>query len=307
MRSHLRKRSLSLWLALSSTAVMAARLPAAYAQSDTPSAPSASAEQGRSARAQGRFAEAIDAYARAYLESGDPNILFELGECQRSAGRDADAIRSFQNYLRRAPRGPHHRSAEQQLKELQILASRPPSSAAAAPVMPPPAVAPVAPAAPVNAVAPPPVVPPPPPAAPPAQREMPAPPAAVPTVPMAAVAATPGAISSPPAVDLTATAPAPVATPPLQRWVPWSLAAATVALAGVAVWSGLSANERFNELQQSCGKTPQGCDDAATGDLKDRARRANVLWALTAVAAVGTGVTIYVNTSAAGVSGLWRY
>ena len=149
-------------------------------------------------------------------------------------------------------------------------------------------------------------------------RPQPAPPlppqAATPTpraepaaVPAAPAAATPNATSSPPAVDLTAAAAPAAAGPPLHRWVPWSLAATTVVLAGVAVWAGLSANDRFDELQHSCGQTSQGCDAATTGDLKDRARRANILWALTGVAAVGTGVTIYVNTSAAGVSGLWRY
>jgi hypothetical protein len=89
--------------------------------------------------------------------------------------------------------------------------------------------------------------------------------------------------------------------------VPWSLAATTVVLAGAAAWAGWAANDRFDELHQSCGQTSAGCDAESTSDLKDRARRANILWALTGVAAVGAGITVYVNTSAAGVSGLWRY
>lgn len=285
MRSRLRSRSLSLWLVLASAALVAGGPPAAQAQSEAPSAPSALAEQARSARAQGRYAEAIDAYGRAYLDGGDPNVLFELGECQRAAGRDADATRSFQNYLRRAPRGPHHRRAEEHLKDLQSAASQAPSTATAT-------------ATPLRVTPAPPALPP--------QAATPTPRAEPAAIPPAPAAAAPNATSSPPAVDLRAAA-APAAAPPLHRWVPWSLAATTVVLAGVAVWSGLSANDRFDQLQHSCGQTSQGCDAAATGDLKDRARRTNILWALTGVAALGTGVTIYLNTSAAGVSGLWRY
>ncbi|MFL5304381.1 MAG: tetratricopeptide repeat protein [Polyangia bacterium] len=272
-----------MWLALASAARLAGGLPAAHAQSGASPEASALVEQARDARARGRLAEAIDAYSRAYLEGGDPEILFELGECQRAAGREADASRSFQNYLRRAPRGPHHRRAEEQVNELQAAASRAPSTAGATPAKPSLAVPLVAPAQ----------------AATPTAPAMVSPPTAV---------ATSGATFSPVAVGLTTVAaPAAPAGPPLPRWVPWSLAATTVVLAGVAAWAGWAANDRFDELQQSCGQTTGGCDADATRDLKDRARRANILWALTGVAAVGTGVTIYANTSAAGLSGLWRY
>ncbi|HVY38468.1 MAG TPA: tetratricopeptide repeat protein [Polyangia bacterium] len=270
-----------MWFALASAALLAGGTPAAHAQSDASTPPSALVQQARTARAQGRLGEAIDAYSRAYLEAGDANLLFELGECQRAAGQPAAAVRSFQNYLRRAPRGSHHRSAEKQVDELQTAASpaSSPAGGAASVTSPPPALQ----AAPLSAGAVrPPVTPPP--------------------------AAWPAQPSSPPTIDLTAAAaPRAPASPPLPRWVPWSLAAATVVLASAATWAGLSANDRFDELHQSCAQTFGGCDPAATSDLKDRARRANILWALTGVAAMGTGITVYVNTSAAGLSGLWRY
>lgn len=298
MRSHLRSRSLGLWLVLASAARLAVGVPAAYAQSGESPAPSALVGQARSARAQGRLAEAIDGYGRAYLEGGDPNILFELGECQRAAGREADATRSFQNYLRRAPRGPHHRRAEEQINELEAAASHAPSTGGATPVKPPAAVPLVAPAPVLTAPA----------ANTPAQAASPTVPAAPAMVPSPTAPATSGATFSPTAVGLTTVAaPAAPAGPPLPRWVPWSLAATTVVLVAVAAWAGWAANDRFDELQHSCGQTSGGCDASSTSDLKDRARRANILWALTGVAAVGTGVTVYVNTNAAGISGLWRY
>jgi len=308
VRSRLR-RSVSLWgVLVAIAALLAGGVPAAHAQSDASPPPSAVVEQARTARAQGRLPEAIDAYGRAYLEGGDANILFELAECQRAAGQDAAAIRSFQNYLRRAPRGPHHRSAEKQIDELQAAASQASPAAGAAPANAPP----VAPAAPphANALRPPvtPVMPPH--ASVPAQQPAPTLPPAVAAVPASTApsASAPGGSSSPATIELTAAA-APRATPnpPLPRWVPWSLAATTVLLASAATWAGFSANDRFDELHQSCGQTSGGCDAAATSDLKDRARRANILWALTGVAALGTGITVYVNTSAAGLSGLWRY
>lgn len=93
----------------------------------------------------------------------------------------------------------------------------------------------------------------------------------------------------------------------MPRWVPWTLGAATVALGAGAIITGLSANHRFDELNTTCGRTAQGCGSEGIDDVRTRARRANILWALTGAAAVATGVTVYVNASAAGVSGLWAY
>jgi hypothetical protein len=110
-------------------------------------------------------------------------------------------------------------------------------------------------------------------------------------------------------VDLTTQSQPPKSSesPPLPRWVPWAGAVATVALGTVAIVSGLSASRRFDELKNSCGQTPDGCAADQVSDLRSRARSVGVLWALAGAAAVGTGITIYVNTSAAGFSGLWAF
>jgi hypothetical protein len=95
--------------------------------------------------------------------------------------------------------------------------------------------------------------------------------------------------------------------PPLPRWVPWVSAGATIALAGVAVGSGVSASNTFDTLRGSCGDTSAGCTTAEVDSVRSRAHLANVFWVLTGVAALGTGATIYVNTREAGVAGLWRF
>ena len=92
----------------------------------------------------------------------------------------------------------------------------------------------------------------------------------------------------------------------MPAWVPWTLTAATLALGVEAVLSGLSASNHYDDLKSSCAQTT-GCTSVQVDDVKSRARRANIFWALTGVAAVGAGVTIYINTEAAGMGGLWRF
>jgi tetratricopeptide (TPR) repeat protein len=94
---------------------------------------------------------------------------------------------------------------------------------------------------------------------------------------------------------------------PLPRWVPWTGAATTVALATAATVIGLSANGRYDDLAANCGQTPAGCSAEQIDGLKTRAHAANIMWALAGVAAIGTGVTVYVNTKEAGLSGVWRF
>jgi hypothetical protein len=89
--------------------------------------------------------------------------------------------------------------------------------------------------------------------------------------------------------------------------VPWAAAVTTVALGTAAVLSGLSTDKRYDDLKSSCGQTTEGCPADQVSDLRSRARTDTILWALTGVAALGTGITVYVNTSAAGASGLWAF
>lgn len=91
----------------------------------------------------------------------------------------------------------------------------------------------------------------------------------------------------------------------LPTWVPWALGATTLALATGTVISGLSASSRFDELKNSCGQT--GCPASEIDDVKSRARRTNVLLALTGAAALGTGIAVYFTADSAGATGQWRF
>ena len=116
-----------------------------------------------------------------------------------------------------------------------------------------------------------------------------------------------------PGMDLTTRVPPTAPTPadssatPLPVWLPWALAGATLALGGAAAIAGQSASHRYDDLRLSCGQTPQGCASDQIDDVKSRADRANLLWALAGTAGLGAGVTGFLNVRAAGVSGLWRF
>lgn len=277
------------------------RLVPANAQVSEPTATEL-ADKAKRARSLGRLEEAIDAYARAYQMSGEAGLLFSLAEVHRDAGHLEDALRIFQTYVRRNPDGGNRVAADQQIQELERRIEKAkqapaPGALRATPVTPAPAPKPVSPAP----VSPPPVSPRVAPAAPAPTQ----PPAAVPPPPAPLAEAT----APPPGADLVAPPPpAPEsAATPLPRWVPWVLTAATVGFGVGAIVSGVSASNRYDELHDSCGRTAAGCAASDIDDVRSRARRANILWLLTSAAAVGAGVTVYVNVNAAGASGLWAF
>lgn len=270
-------------------------------------AAAAELERGRQAEAAGHKREAVDHLKKAYEVSGDPNLLFRLGELSRETGDDTAALRFYQAYLRRSPRGEHSAIAERQVRVLEWSSGqgRPAAPATSAPAVtgspgatPPtngaptgPAVAPTASPAPIAAPS-------------------PGTPHAAPTTPPpwpveSAVPATGAA-----GVDLTAQAAPPRssgAEPPLPRWVPWAGFAAAAGLGLTAVLTGLSANEQYDQLRNSCGATAGGCSSGQIDDMKSRARTTNILLAGAGVVAVATGVAVYFNTREAGLSGLWRF
>jgi hypothetical protein len=244
-------------------------------------------EQARQDHAAGRRQAAqvaIDGYMRAYEHSGDPNLLFRLGEVSRELGRDVAALRFYKAYVTRDPRGKSREAADRAMRSIELGQSKPAGTRAA----PAPAkMATPSPAAPRAAPAPTTALAPPPPSG--------ASPAATPAAPM---------------VDLrseTATPPTEPAGPPLPRWLPWAGLGATIALSAGAVITGLGASNRYDELRASCGQTLEGCSQSQIDQVKSRALTANLLWAGASVGAVATGVMVYVNTREAGFSGVWSF
>lgn len=251
------------------------------------------------AEAAGRKREAIEGYKRAYALSGDATLLFRLGELSREVGETSAAERFYRAYLARDKRGTHREAAERAVRalELEELATAAPNRPASPPPAPPAAGEARSRAAP--------------PARPPA--------AAAPTSAGVERASSPilDPLVNPPAPEgrgsgttasamATATAPSPT-SPPLPRWVPWAGLAVTLALGAGAVYSGLAASQRYDELSSSCGQTAAGCPQGDIDKLKSRVLAANLLWAAAGLGALATGVTVYVNTRESGVSGVWSF
>lgn len=290
------------------------------ARAGTPSTPAAPGETPaeiteRAGRAFdiGHYQEAIEGFSRAYELSGKSSLLFDIAEAHRALGQSAPAIRMYKNYLRRDPNAQRRELTERRIRELESGHGPKPNELSPATI---PAPAPIAPPPPPAAVV---VKPAPPPAAvvvkpvlplPAAVVVKPAPPPALPPpAPEPPPSVSPPSFTpSPTTVDLEAKAtPAGSSASPVHAWIPWTLAGVTVALAAGAIVYGASASSRYDSLNTSCGQTPTGCSSDQVQEVKSRALKANVLWALAGVAAVGTGVVVYVDTRDAGISALWTF
>ena len=80
-----------------------------------------------------------------------------------------------------------------------------------------------------------------------------------------------------------------------RRWT-WVAAGSTVLLAVGAISAGLLMDSRFDSLRSSCGAgnpARPGCTQSQLDTLNSRQTAANVLWGLTAAAAVTTGALFY--------------
>jgi hypothetical protein len=90
-----------------------------------------------------------------------------------------------------------------------------------------------------------------------------------------------------------------------RKWYVWAAAGGTVLFATGAIVAGLSANSRFNDLQNSCGSTSAGCSESQIDGVKSRAALTDVLWILAGASAVAIGVSFYLDSREAGVSVAW--
>ena len=76
-------------------------------------------EEARAAEASGHKREAIQGYKRAYELSGDPSLLFQLGELSRELGETSAAGRFYRAYLARDRHGKHRADAERAVSSLE--------------------------------------------------------------------------------------------------------------------------------------------------------------------------------------------
>lgn len=186
-----------------------------------------------------QYVNAAAAFRRSYELSGNPDLLFNIGQAYRLAGQNEQAIAAYRSFLREVPESPNRALAEAKLEDLQIAQLKPPirsspSDATAKPIVEEALIAP------------------------PVKR------------------------SAPEGASIPA-------------WLPWTGAAITGALVVGAIAAGLSANSKFYELKRTCGVSGNGCQDSDIDALNGRARTANILWVLSGISAVGTGVVVFLD------------
>lgn len=71
---------------------------------------------------EGRFEAALDGYRKAHTLSGRPELLFNIGQSQRSLGQWEPAILSFERYLAAYPAAPDELSVRALITELEAKA-----------------------------------------------------------------------------------------------------------------------------------------------------------------------------------------
>ena len=73
----------------------------------------------------GRFEEAAEAYRRAFAVVPAPELLFNLGQCQRLLGRPQRSVKYFEAYLRLKPDAPQRALVEQLIEEAKLITPAP--------------------------------------------------------------------------------------------------------------------------------------------------------------------------------------
>jgi tetratricopeptide (TPR) repeat protein len=97
----------------------------------SPQAHARAAELTSQAQAQydsGRYEEASESYRKAYAVVPAPELLFNLGQCQRLLGRSERALKYFEAYLRLRPDAPHRPLVEQLIEESKLIGPSPDSA-----------------------------------------------------------------------------------------------------------------------------------------------------------------------------------
>jgi tetratricopeptide (TPR) repeat protein len=85
------------------------------------------------------YTKALSAYREAYLLSKEPDLLFNIGQCQRQLNRYEDAIKSYNSFLADVPENPNRSQVEAFIKELEVkLAASPTTSTTEPPSKKPP-------------------------------------------------------------------------------------------------------------------------------------------------------------------------
>jgi cell division septum initiation protein DivIVA len=263
--------------------------------------------QGTKLYQQGDVAGALEQFNAAYAAYASPKLMFNIGQANRDLRRPVEALEAFEKFLAGAADAPPemiadaHKSVSQlqeKLGRIQIdcetagaEVSVDGKSVGLAPVPDPIWATPGRHQVTAKHAS-----------TAPALEDVDVTAGSVSTVtlqlrPLAAslVASAPKAV---PNSDVQATAPSSEANEGWwlgRRWT-WVAAGSTVLLAVGAISAGLLMDSRFDSLRSSCGAgnpARPGCTQSQLDTLNSRQTAANVLWGLTAAAAVTTGALFY--------------
>ena len=89
-------------------------------------------EAGRSAFADARYEDALDAFRRSYALSQRPELLFNIGQCEDRLRHDAEAVAAFEAFIEALPDAAQRPEIEARLAILRASIARAEAAAAQA-------------------------------------------------------------------------------------------------------------------------------------------------------------------------------
>jgi len=99
--------------------VLLAQLPSSAAESDKTVA-RAHYETATRLYEVREYAEALKEYKAAYVAKPDPAFLFNVGQCYRKMGQNAEALDFFQQFLKKAPADdPNRAQVEERIRNIR--------------------------------------------------------------------------------------------------------------------------------------------------------------------------------------------
>ncbi len=237
----------------------------------------------------GKYAEAIEAYQKAYELGGDPVLLYNIAQAYRLADQPADAARFYKNYLRRSPNAPNRADAMKKMEEAEKLAEerRRVSTAPPSGYLPPAAGAPPQPVNPAAPPAPPPPLPSPAVGTPPPAGVQAPPPSTTPPPAYYGAPTEPPYGQPPPTVGVAgAPGPAPTASSRGRKLAAYALMAGGGVLLIVAVIEGSIASGKASDLEKAAAAR-QTFDPA----LESSGKTASTIAVVTGIIGVGAAAT----------------
>lgn len=187
------------------------------------------------------YGRALEEYKEAYLAKPDPAFLFNIAQCHRKLGQNAQALDFYQQFLKKAPLDdPNRRPVEARIGDIQAEEQEKAARATAKPE-PVPVPAPV----------------PTPATSAPALPE--APPPAPPEAPPLPEASPPAPSATPAGADLSLaeqTPPAPQGAPIYKKWWFWTAAGAVVVASAVTTVYLMSSGGGTDVPSTSLGNRP---------------------------------------------------